>query len=61
MSSCLIDWFVTAFLNDFVFRLENILRGFACLTKGDMIAIKYNDKVQRKDDSIVKTEKRCEK
>ena len=25
--------------------LENILRGFACLTKGDMIAIKYNDKV----------------
>ncbi|XP_054749356.1 ubiquitin recognition factor in ER-associated degradation protein 1-like [Lytechinus pictus] len=25
--------------------LENILRGFACLTKGDMVAIKYNDKI----------------
>ncbi|XP_071950134.1 ubiquitin recognition factor in ER-associated degradation protein 1-like [Antedon mediterranea] len=25
--------------------LENILRGFACLTRGDMIAIKYNDKI----------------
>ncbi|XP_033627714.1 ubiquitin recognition factor in ER-associated degradation protein 1-like isoform X2 [Asterias rubens] len=24
--------------------LENILRGFACLTKGDMIAINYNNK-----------------
>ncbi|XP_071790614.1 ubiquitin recognition factor in ER-associated degradation protein 1-like isoform X2 [Asterias amurensis] len=26
--------------------LENILRGFACLTKGDMIAINYNNKVE---------------
>ena len=25
--------------------LENLLRGFACLTKGDMLAIKYNKKV----------------
>lgn len=25
--------------------LENALRGFACLTKGDMIAISYNDKI----------------
>ncbi|XP_072038007.1 ubiquitin recognition factor in ER-associated degradation protein 1-like isoform X2 [Amphiura filiformis] len=25
--------------------LENILRGFACLTKNDMIAIKYNDRI----------------
>lgn len=25
--------------------LENGLRSFACLTKGDVIAIKYNDKV----------------
>ena len=25
--------------------LENVLRTFACLTKGDVLAIKYNDKV----------------
>ena len=25
--------------------LENLLRSFACLTKGDMLAIKYNKKV----------------
>lgn len=25
--------------------LENILRGFACLTKNDMIAIKYNERI----------------
>ena len=32
-------WSLTAY------RLENALRSFACLTKGDIIAIKYNDKV----------------
>lgn len=25
--------------------LENALRSFACLTKGDIIAIKYNERV----------------
>ena len=27
------------------FRLENALRMFACLSTGDMVAIKYNEKV----------------
>ena len=27
------------------YRLENMLRSFACLTKGDVISIKYNEKV----------------
>ena len=26
-------------------RLENALRNFACLSEGDVVAIKYNDKV----------------
>ncbi|KNC73984.1 hypothetical protein SARC_13458, partial [Sphaeroforma arctica JP610] len=25
--------------------LENILRGFACLSEGDLIALHYNDKI----------------
>ncbi len=33
-------WFIPI-----VFRLENALRNFACLTKGDVIAINYNEKV----------------
>ena len=29
-----------------VYRLENALRNFACLTTGDVIAINYNEKVR---------------
>lgn len=29
-----------------LYRLENALRSFACLTTGDVIAINYNEKVQ---------------
>lgn len=32
-------------LNILVYSLENALRSFACLTKGDIIAIKYNERV----------------
>lgn len=28
-----------------MYSLENALRSFACLTKGDIIAIKYNERV----------------
>lgn len=37
--------FLLTSLNKFILSLENALRSFACLTKGDVIAIKYNEKV----------------
>ena len=42
--------FLLTSLNKFILSLENALRSFACLTKGDVIAIKYNEKVSKKDD-----------
>ena len=40
--------FLLTSLNKFILSLENALRSFACLTKGDVIAIKYNEKVSKK-------------
>lgn len=42
--------FLLTSLNKFILSLENALRSFACLTKGDVIAIKYNEKVSKKND-----------
>lgn len=39
------QYYVKFPLTYFVHSLENALRSFACLTKGDIIAIKYNERV----------------
>ena len=39
----------------FVYSLENALRSFACLTKGDIIAIKYNERVSDSKNILMST------